>query len=94
MARRKSLQRGNLQWHNGCRTLRYREKDHRTGKWVMKRERLDSFADPKQKKAARKAADLFIAGVDIRNNSTTHRKSNRPGRRPPSSSPGAGGRTP
>ena len=40
MTRRKSYQKGNVQLHFGVWTLRYREIDHRTGKWSTKRERL------------------------------------------------------
>jgi integrase len=66
MTRKKSYQKGNVQLHNNVWTLRYREIDHRTGKWDTKRERLGIF---KNKKAALQAAEPVMAQVNERNNS-------------------------
>ncbi|MFL6213613.1 MAG: tyrosine recombinase XerC [Blastocatellia bacterium] len=64
--KRKSYQRGNVALHFGVWTLRYRELDHRTGKWLIKRERLGKF---KNKKAALRAAEPIMARVNEHNNS-------------------------
>lgn len=66
MARRKSYQRGNVQFHNGVWTLRYREFDYATRTWITRRERLGTF---KTKKEARRAAEPIMARVNKRNNS-------------------------
>jgi len=66
MARRKTYQRGNVQLHNGVWTLRYRELNHATCKWFVKREKLGTF---KSKKEARRAAEPIMARVNERNNS-------------------------
>jgi integrase len=71
MTRRKSYQKGNVQFHNGQWTLRYRELDHSTSKWSLKREVLGEF---KNKKAAFKAAEPIMARVNERNNSTAPHK--------------------
>lgn len=64
--KRKSYQRGNVALHFGAWTLRYRELDHRTGRWKVKRERLGKF---KNKTAALRAAEPIMAQVNERNNS-------------------------
>src|ERR1051325_11486090 len=64
--KRKSYQRGNVALHFGVWTLRYRELDHRRGKWLSKRERLGKF---KNKTAARRAAEPIMARVNEHNNS-------------------------
>jgi integrase len=65
MTRRKSYQKGNVELHNGQWTLRYRELDHASRKWILKREVLGEF---KAKKAALKAAEPIMARVNERNN--------------------------
>jgi integrase len=72
--RRRSYQKGNLQWHNSNWTVRYWERAGAAGKWRMKRHKLEGHDDPKKKKAARKAADEFIATINKYNNSTGPRK--------------------
>lgn len=64
--KRKSYQRGAIMLKGGYWTLRYRELDHRTGKWINKRERLGKF---KNKTAAHRAAEPIMAQVNERNNS-------------------------
>jgi hypothetical protein len=64
--KRKSYQCGALLLKGGYWTLRYRELDHRTGKWINKRERLGKF---KNKTAARRAAEPTMAQVNERDNS-------------------------
>ena len=68
MTRKNSHQKGNLQWHRENWTVRYWELNHQTKEWKLRRERLDGYDDPNKKKAARKAADDFIATVNERNN--------------------------
>jgi integrase len=74
MARRRSYQKGSLQWHNNNWSVRYWERDQQFGEWKMKRYKLDGHNDPKKKKAAQKAADEFIASINNYNNSTGTRK--------------------
>lgn len=64
--KRKSYQRGNVALHYGVWTLRYRELDHRTGNWLIKRQRLGKF---KNKTAAHRAAEPIMARVNEHNNS-------------------------
>ena len=64
--KRKSYQRGAVLLKGGYWTLRYRELDYRTGKWINKRERLGKF---KTKAAARRAAEPIMARINERNNS-------------------------
>jgi integrase len=68
MARRKTYQKGNPKWHYGHWTVRYWELDHLTGEWKQKRVKLDGCDDKNNKKAAREAADAFMAQVNERNN--------------------------
>jgi integrase len=66
--RRKSYQRGSViekPKRSGLYSLRYREFNHRTGKWTNKRERLGEF---KTKTAARRAAEPIMARVNAHNN--------------------------
>ncbi|MEN3334193.1 MAG: integrase [Blastocatellia bacterium] len=66
MARkRKTYQRGVVEQKGSYWTLRFRELDHRTGKWSMKRERLGVF---KNKTAARRAAEPRMAKINDWNN--------------------------
>jgi integrase len=64
--KRKTYQYGNVQLKNDIWTLRYRELDHRTRKWITKRERLGKF---KSKREAQRAAEPIMARVNERNNS-------------------------
>jgi len=66
MTRRKSHQKGSVELHNGQWTLRYRELNHATGKWALKRECLGTF---KSKKDAIRAADPIIKAINERHNS-------------------------
>lgn len=68
MARRKTYQKGNPKWHYGHWTVRYWELDHHTGVWRQKRAKLADCDDKNNKKAAREAADSFMAEVNERNN--------------------------
>jgi integrase len=70
MARKKSYQRGSVKKHNGQWTLRYRELDHASGKWINKREILGDFKS--EKEARRLVADAIMVGVNERN---SHAKS-------------------
>lgn len=63
--KRKTYQSGNVQLKNGVWTLRYRELDHRTRKWITKRERLGKF---KTKREAQRATEPIMARVNERNN--------------------------
>ena len=66
MTRRKTYQRGSVRLHNGSWSLRYRELDHTTGKWKVRREVLGKFKD---KKDALKASEPIMARINERNNS-------------------------
>lgn len=66
MTRRKSHQKGSVKLHHGQWTLRYRELNHGTGKWTLKRECLGDF---KGKKAALRKAAPIIEAINERNNS-------------------------
>ena len=66
MARKKSYQKGNVDLHNGRWTVRYREFDHASRKWVIKREVLGKF---KNKKEARRASEPIMMKANERNNS-------------------------
>ncbi|HJQ27241.1 MAG TPA: site-specific integrase [Blastocatellia bacterium] len=68
MARRKTYQKANPKWHYGHWTVRYWEFDHQTGAWKQKRAKLAGCDDKNNKKAAREAADAFMAQVNERNN--------------------------
>lgn len=68
MARRRSYQKGNVQWHNRQWSIRYWELDHQTGKWSLKRSKLDGCNDKNNKKAALKAAAPFMAQINEQNN--------------------------
>ena len=70
MARRKSYQKANPKWHYGHWTVRYWELDHQTSEWKQKRSKLAGCDDKSNKKAAREAADAFMAQVNERNNKT------------------------
>lgn len=68
--RRKSYQRGGLQWQSGQWTLCYWLLDQQAGKWLQKREReaLKDCTDRNNKKAALKAAEPFMARINELNN--------------------------
>lgn len=66
MTHRKTYQRGNVELRNGQWSLRYRELDHATGRYILKREALGKF---KNKKAALKASEPIMVRVNERNNS-------------------------
>jgi hypothetical protein len=71
MARvKQSFQKGSVQFHNGCWTVRYRERDH-LGNWKWKREKLPGC---KGKKDAENAASLVLADVNRQNNNPAPRK--------------------
>lgn len=63
--KQKTYQHGCVQLKNGIWTLRYRELDHRTRKWINKRERLGKF---KTKREAQRAAEPIMARANERNN--------------------------
>jgi len=65
MTRRKTYQKGSVKPHNGSWTLRYREFDHTSGKWKIRREVLGKF---KTKTDALKASEPIMAQVNERNN--------------------------
>lgn len=65
MTRRRSHQKGSVELHNGQWTVRYRELNHATGKWALKRECLGEF---KSKKAALRKASTIIEAINERNN--------------------------
>lgn len=66
MARRRSYQKGNVQPRAGGWTLRYREFNQATRKWITRREKLGVF---KSKKAALRAAEPIMVRVNEQNNS-------------------------
>lgn len=66
MARKKSYQKGSVRLHRDQWTLRYREFDHSSRRWINKRELLGTFKD---KKTALRAAEPIMARVNERNNS-------------------------
>lgn len=66
MTRRRSHQKGSVELHNGQWTLRYRELNHATGRWTLKRESLGEF---KSKKDATRAADPIIKAINDRHSS-------------------------
>jgi hypothetical protein len=68
MARRKTYQKPDPEWHRGHWTVRFWELDHLTGEWKQRRARLAGCEDRNDKKAAREAADVFMAQVNTRNN--------------------------
>lgn len=68
MARKKSYQKGSVRLHRDEWTLRYREFDHDSRKWNIKRVKLGKFKD---KKAALRAAEPIMARVNERNNSAS-----------------------
>ncbi|HKQ08569.1 MAG TPA: site-specific integrase [Blastocatellia bacterium] len=68
MARRRSYQKGNVQWHNRQWTVRYWELDHQTGQWSLKRAKLEGCYDKNNKKAALKAAGPFMERINEQNN--------------------------
>ena len=68
MTRKRSYQKGSVAEkprNSGQWTLRFREFDHTTRRWVMKREVLGQF---KSKKAALKASEPIMARINERNN--------------------------
>jgi integrase len=65
MTQRKSYQKGSVKLHNGSWTLRYRELDHTSGNWTIRRKVLGKFKD---KKDALKASEPIMAQVNERNN--------------------------
>ena len=65
MTRRRSYQKGSVELHNGQWTVRYREFNHTTRKWNLKRDPLGRCKD---KKAAMKAAEPIMVQVNERNN--------------------------
>jgi integrase len=71
MTRRRSHQKGTVERHNGQWTLRYREFDHTSRKWTMKRQVLGEFKD---KKTALKTSEPIMARVNERNNTNDYRK--------------------
>lgn len=74
MARRSSYQNAKPEWRNDCWTVRYRELDHQTGVWKQRRKRLEGCNDKNNKKAAKSAADVFMAQVNERNNNFQKRQ--------------------
>lgn len=68
MTRRKSYQKGNLQFHRGCWTVRYRWLDPETGKFIMQRHQLTGHTDERKKKEARRAADEWMIHINAHNN--------------------------
>ncbi len=68
MARRKSYQKVSPKWHNSHWTIRYWELNHQTGEWKQRRAKLDGCDDKNNKKAAREAADAFMARINEQNN--------------------------
>jgi integrase len=68
MSRRRSYQKGNLRWHNGHWTVRFWELNHQTGEWKQRRAKLAGCTDRNNKKAAKEAANAFMAEVNERNN--------------------------
>jgi len=77
MARRRSHQKGSVKKRGGQWTLRYRERDHSTGKWTLKRVPLGEF---KNEKAARAAADAIMLQANSHNSSP--RSPGSPSRKP------------
>jgi integrase len=65
MTRRKTYQRGAVFFLGGGYTLRYRELDHASGKWVNRSMALGKF---KNITAARTAAEPIMARINLRNN--------------------------
>lgn len=65
MTRKRSYQRGSIEFRNGVATLRYWHYEHDTGEWTHPRVKLGKFKD---KKAARNAAEPIMAKVNERNN--------------------------
>lgn len=78
MARRKSCQKGNVQWHNNQWTLRYYMLDHDTNEYKLKRESeaLRHCTDRNNKKAALRAAESFMADINEQNNNPKKRLEN------------------
>lgn len=74
MARRSSYQNAKPEWRNDCWTVRYRELDHQTGVWKQRRKRLEGCNHKNNKKAAKSAADAFMAQVNERNNNLQKRQ--------------------
>jgi integrase len=75
MARRKSYQKGNVQWHNNQWTLRYYLLDHDTNEYKLKRESeaLRHCIDRNNKKAALRAAESFMVDINEQNNNPRKR---------------------
>jgi integrase len=65
MTRRKTYQKGSVKLHNGSWTLRYRELDHTSKTWKIRRKVLGKF---KNKTDALKASAPIMAQVNERNN--------------------------
>lgn len=65
---RKSYQKGNLQFHRGCWTVRYRWLDPDIGKFIMQRHQLTGHTDERKKKEARRAADEWMNQINAHNN--------------------------
>ncbi|HWN98691.1 MAG TPA: tyrosine-type recombinase/integrase [Blastocatellia bacterium] len=63
---RRSHQKGSVELHNGQWSLRYRELNHATGEWTLKRVCLGEF---KSKKAAIRAAEPLMKALNERNSS-------------------------
>lgn len=68
MAQRQSYQKGSLHFHRGCWTVRYRYLNTETNMLEMRRSKLEGCTDPRNKKAARSAADEFMIGINQHNN--------------------------
>lgn len=73
--KQKTYQHGCVQLKNGIWTLRHRELDRRTRKWINKRERLGKF---KSKRDAQRAAEPIMARVNERNHTDKPRKVQEP----------------
>jgi integrase len=62
---RTSYQKGTVEFHNGQWSVRYRERNHFTGRWTQRREYLSGARNQND---ARIRADHFMIGVNQRNN--------------------------
>ena len=66
MARKRSYQKGNVEWHNSQWTLRYRQWNYDTLRWEQKRVMLEG--NFKNEKEARRAAGPIMVDVNKHNN--------------------------
>jgi integrase len=65
---RHTHQKGNLQFHGGVWTVRYKLLNHQEDRWAWKRERLEGCYDKNNKKAAIKAKQPIMVRVNEYNN--------------------------